>query len=447
MKTLVKLAFAGVIALAAAWLFALSTPYWLTPKQEAKVDITDAALITKGEYVARAGDCGACHTAPGGKEFAGGLGMQTPLGTIYSTNITPDKQTGIGAYSYADFERAVRQGVRKDNVHLYPAMPFVSYTVVKDDDIKALYAYFMSKVEAVSQDNQPSTLPWPANMRWPLAWWQLLFSNARDFEIAANTDPVLERGAYLVEGLGHCSACHTPRGLAYEEKAVKNDKDGKFLSGSVLEGWYAKNLRDQDTGLSTWTEDEIVMFLQSGRNDRTAAFGSMADVVQHSTQYLEESDLRAIARYLKSLPPSKGREQKWQPKEDITTAALKAGDFSEKGALSYVEHCTVCHRMDGKGAPRVYPALAGNSIVFADDPSSLIQVTLAGGRTPDTDHDLMAFTMPGFAHLPNWQVAEILNFIRNGWGNHGSEITEADIARMRREIAHKPVHYVPENKQ
>lgn len=437
----------GVSALAVAWAFAISTPYWLTPKQEVTVDINDPELITKGEYIAKAADCGACHTAPGGKEFAGGLGMQTPLGTIYSTNITPDKETGIGGYSYADFERAVRQGVRPDNVHLYPAMPFVSYTVVKDDEIEALYAYFMSKVEPVAQSNQASTLPWPTNLRWPLAYWHLLFSNPRSFEVAEGTDPVIERGAYLVEGLGHCGACHTPRGIAYQEKVVKEDPKGQFLSGSVLEGWYAKNLRDQDTGLSTWTEDEIVDFLKTGRNHRTAAFGSMADVVQHSTQYLLEDDLRAIARFLKSLPPSEGRKRTWEPKEDTTTAALNDGNFNAPGAMSYVEHCTICHRNDGKGAPRIYPALAGNSIVFADDPSSLIQITLAGGKTPDTPADVMAFTMPGFAHLPNWQLAEILNFIRNSWGNHGSEIKEADIARMRREIANKPEHYVPENTQ
>lgn len=165
MKLIWKAGIAGAGALAAAWLFALSTPYWLTPRQEQAVNISDKDLVARGEYVAHAGDCAACHSAPGGKAFAGGLGMQTPLGTIYSTNITPDKETGIGSYSYADFERAVRQGVRKDNVHLYPAMPFVSYTVINDDDMKALYAFFMSKVDIVKQENQSSTLPWPTNMR------------------------------------------------------------------------------------------------------------------------------------------------------------------------------------------------------------------------------------------------------------------------------------------
>ncbi len=364
------------------------------------------------------------------------------MGTIYSTNITPESTTGIGGYSYGDFERAVRKGIRPDGTHLYPAMPYVSYAVVRDDDVKALYAYFMSSVEAVRQDNQPTTMPWPLSMRWPLAWWQLAFAQPREFA-SGTKDPQLERGAYLVEGLAHCGACHTPRGIAFQETAMADGNNSGFLSGSVLEGWYAKNLRGEDTGLSTWTTAEIVDFLKTGRNDKTAAFGSMADVVEHSTQHLSNDDLTAIATYLKSLKPRDGRSPTWQPKDDLTTAALKAGDFSAPGAASYAEHCAICHRMDGKGAPRVYPALAGNSMVFADDPSSLIQVTLAGGRMPKTPHDTMAFTMPAFANLTNREVAEVLNFIRNGWGNHGSEITEADISRMRHEIARKPKHYVP----
>lgn len=321
-------------------------------------------------------------------------------------------------------------------------MPYVSYAVVRDDDIKALYAYFMSSVPAVRQDNQPTTMPWPLSMRWPLAYWQLAFAQPRHFTTTV-TDAQLERGAYLVEGLAHCGACHTPRGIAFQETALADGANSRFLSGSVLEGWYAKNLRGEDTGLSTWTTAEIVDFLKTGRNDKTAAFGSMSDVVEHSTQHLSNEDLTAIATYLKSLKARDGRSPTWQPKEDITTAALKAGDYSAPGATSYVEHCAICHRMDGKGAPRIYPALAGNSMVFADDPSSLIQVTLAGGRMPKTPHDTMAFTMPGFASLTNREVADVLNFIRNGWGNHGSEISEADISRMRHEIERKPKHYVP----
>ena len=443
----VKLALlAGLSALAIGWGVAASTPTWFAPKQDRKVDIADPDLIARGEYLARAGDCVACHTAPGGAPYAGGLGLQTPLGTIYATNITPDRETGIGAYDYGDFERAVRKGMRPDGVHLYPAMPFASYQVVSDADVEAMYAYFMSAVKPVAKQNQPTTIPWPASMRWPLAWWQLLFAQPRAFQAPESDDPLVARGAYLVEGLAHCGACHTPRGLAYEEKALKDDGSGRFLSGSVLEGWYAKNLRNEDTGLVTWTEDELVTFLRTGRNQRTAAFGSMSDVVEHSLQYLGDEDLTAIARYLKSLPPRPGREQ-WVPREDVTTAALRDGDFSAPGAMTYVEHCTACHRLDGKGAPEVYPALAGNSMVFADDPSSLIQVTLAGGRMPSTPEHAMAFTMPGFAHLSNADLAELMTFIRNSWGNHASAVSEADIARMRKEIAHKPVHYAPEAAQ
>ena len=437
----------GLGLFAVMFLVAVSTPYWLATKQEAKVDVRDPQLIRKGEYLARAGDCAACHTAPGGRPFAGGLAMQTPMGTIYSTNITRDKNTGIGKYSYGDFERAVRRGVRPDGAPLYPAMPYVSYVVVSDNDIQALYAYFMSSVETVEQNNQPTTIPWPLSMRWPLAWWQLLFAQPRQFVTDTSLSADQQRGAYLVEGLAHCGACHTPRGIAFQEKVLRDVDGGAYLSGSVLEGWYAKNLRQEGTGLASWTEDHVVDFLRTGRTERTAAFGSMANVVAHSTQYLSADDLRSMARYLKQLPARNDRPEVWSPKEDTTTARLRAGDYSEAGATRYVEHCAACHRLDGRGAPRVFPALAGNSIVFADDPSSLIQVTLAGGAMAKTAHDRLAFVMPGFEQLRNREVAEILNFIRNGWGNHGTEIRESDVARMRRLVDHKPTHYVPEAKK
>ena len=447
MKTLRLLVLAGLALLVMAFIVAVSTPYWFATKREAAVDIRDPALIQQGAYLARAGDCAACHTAPGGRPFAGGLAMQTPMGTIYSTNITPHKTRGIGNYAYADFERAVRRGMRPDGAPLYPAMPYVSYVVAADRDIQALYAYFMSSVEPVEQDNQATTIPWPLNMRWPLAWWQLLFAQPRAFVADASLGASQQRGAYLVEGLAHCGACHTPRGAAFQEKVVRDGGNATYLSGSVLEGWYAKNLRNEGTGLASWTEDQLVDFLRTGRTERTAAFGGMADVVTHSTQHLSADDLRSMARYLKQLPARAGRAEAWSPKADTTTVRLRAGDYSEPGATRYVEHCAACHRLDGRGAPRVFPALANNSIVFADDPSSLIQVTLAGGAMPRTPHDKMAFVMPGFDQLRNREVTEILNFIRNGWGNHGSAISESDVARMRKLVAHKPAHYVPGVKQ
>lgn len=433
-----------VVGAAAAYGIARSTPLWFAPPQRATVDINDPQLIQRGEYLSRVADCAACHTAPGGKPYAGGLGMQTPMGTIYSTNITPDRTQGIGSYSYADFERAVRRGIRADGQPLYPAMPYVSYMISSDDEIKALYAYFMSSVQPVAQDNAASTIPWPASMRWPLSYWQLMFARPRTHTPDPALDASAQRGAYLVEGFAHCGACHTPRGLAFQEKALGDDDSRHFLSGSVLEGWYAKNLRDEGTGLASWKEDEIVEFLRTGRTDRSAAFGGMADVVEHSTQHMTAEDLQAMAHYLKQLPPREGHAQQWLPKQDLTTEALRNGDYRVPGALAYSEHCQACHRADGKGAPRIYPALAGNSIVFADDPSSLIQVTLAGGATPHTPHDRMAFTMPGFAHVSNRELAQIMTFIRNGWGNCASAVSADDIARMRRVVADKPVHYLPE---
>jgi mono/diheme cytochrome c family protein len=225
---------------------------------------------------------------------------------------------------------------------------------------------------------------------------------------------------------------------------MADDGSRQFLSGSVLEGWYAKNLRNESTGLASWNEGEIVDFLRTGRTDRSAAFGGMADVVEHSTQYLSDADLLAMARYLKQLPAREGRSAQWSPGTDTSTAALRSGDYRVAGSLAYAEHCQACHRADGRGMPRVYPALAGNSIVFADDPSSLVQVTLIGGRTPHTPHDRMAFTMPGFEQLPNAQLAQILTFIRSSWGNQASAVSEVDVARMRRVVRDKPVHYVPQ---
>jgi len=444
MRTSLKLAIALAATFAAAYGIARTTPYWFAPRQTAQVDIHDPTLIAQGQYLSRAADCAACHTAPGGKPFAGGLGMQTPMGTIYSTNITPDPDTGIGAYDYADFERAVRRGIRHDGQPLYPAMPYASYVIASDAEIKALYAYFMGSVQPVKQGNADSTIPWPANMRWPLAWWQLLFARPRTFNPDPSLDASQQRGAELVEGLAHCGACHTPRGLAFQEKAMADDGSRQFLSGSVLEGWYAKNLRNESTGLASWNEGEIVDFLRTGRTDRSAAFGGMADVVEHSTQYLSDADLLAMARYLKQLPAREGRNAQWSPGTDTTTAALRSGDYRVAGSLAYAEHCQACHRADGRGMPRVYPALAGNSIVFADDPSSLVQVTLIGGRTPHTPHDRMAFTMPGFEQLPNAQLAQILTFIRSSWGNQASAVSEVDVARMRRVVRDKPVHYVPQ---
>lgn len=420
-------------------------PLWYAPRQNVHVNSSDPALVERGRYIAQASDCVACHTAKGGKAFAGGLAMQTPIGTIYSTNITPDKDTGIGRYDFADFERAVRHGIRKDGSPLYPAMPYVSYAVLTDEDVQALYAYFTSAVQSVAQHNQASTIPWPKNMRWPLAWWQVLFGGHRSFTPPEGATPQVVRGAYLVEGAGHCGACHTPRGIAFQEKALKDGSGGDFLSGSELEGWYAKSLRHEDTGLATWSQQEIADFLKTGRNTHTAAFGSMAEVIEHSAQHLSDADSSAIASYLVSLSPRPGRTPSPPKGKDTTTAKLYEGADPSPGALGYVAQCAPCHRLNGKGTPRLFPALAGNSLVETDNPSSLIQITLSGGAMAGTPADRTRPSMPELARLDDRTVADILTFIRSSWGNKGSPVSADDVAAMRSLIARKPADHLPKD--
>lgn len=395
-------------------------------------DPVDPALVKQGEYLARAGDCVACHTAKGGKPFAGGLPMQTPIGTIYSTNITPDP-SGIGDYSFEDFERAVRQGIGLNGSTLYPAMPYPSYARVSDDDMKALYAYFMHGVQPVEQANKESDIPWPLSMRWPLAFWRTLFApEVKPFE-AAGQDPALARGAYLVEGLGHCGACHTPRALTMQEKALDAAGGDAYLSGSApLEGWIAKNLRgDHKDGLGSWSEAQIVAFLKTGRNERTAVFGGMSDVVEHSMQYMTDADLAAIARYLKSLPPVNPDDKPFQEDRQVAEALWK-GDDAKAGAALYVDNCAACHRTDGKGYARVFPALAGNPVLQSADATSLIHIVLEGATLPATATAPSTFTMPGFAwRMKDQEVADVVNFIRSSWGNQAASVTASQVADLR----------------
>ncbi|KRW62580.1 c-type cytochrome [Pseudomonas sp. TTU2014-080ASC] len=392
----------------------------------------DAELIKQGEYLARAGDCVACHTAKGGKPFAGGLPMETPIGILYSTNITPHS-TGIGEYSYEDFERAVRQGIAKDGTTLYPAMPYPSYARVTDADMKAMYAYFMHGVEPVEQKNQASDIPWPLSMRWPLAIWRGLFAPEVKVADAAGKDPVIERGAYLVEGLGHCGACHTPRALTMQEKALSDAEGSEFLSGSApLEGWIAKSLRgDHKDGLGSWSEEQLVAFMKTGRSDTSAVFGGMSDVVVHSLQYLTDADLTAIARYLKSLPAVNDDDPPF--KEDAKVAsALWTGDDSKTGAALYVDSCAACHRTDGKGYQRVFPALAGNPVVQSEDATSLIHIVLEGATLPATHTAPSTFTMPPFAwRMTDQQVADVVSFIRTSWGNQAGSVSARQVAKLR----------------
>ncbi|MGD8205185.1 c-type cytochrome [Pantoea sp. FN0305] len=401
------------------------------------VDNQGGDLIKRGEYLARAGDCVACHTSKDGKPFAGGLPMETPIGTIYSTNITPDKESGIGSYSYDDFQKAVRHGIAKNGDTLYPAMPYPSYAVVSDEDMQALYAYFMHGVAPVAQQNKESDIPWPLSMRWPLSVWRTLFApDVKAFQPKSGEDRELARGRYLVEGLGHCGACHTPRSITMQEKALSDEKGSDYLAGSnaPIDGWTASNLRgDNRDGLGRWSEDDLVQFLRTGRNDDTAAFGGMTEVVEHSLQYLSDEDIKAIARYLKSLGAKDPSQTGFQP-DDAVAQALWKGDDSKAGAAEYVDSCAACHRTDGQGYKRFFPVLRGNPVVLADDPTSLIHIVLTGSTLPGVQGAPSTVVMPGFGwRLNDRQVADVVNFIRTSWGNQAAKpVTAQDVADVRK---------------
>ncbi len=400
----------------------------------------DAALIERGRYLAAAGDCTACHTRPGGKPFAGGLPVASPLGNIYSTNITPDKTTGIGAYSLDDFDRAVRHGITPDGRTLYPAMPYPSYARITDEDVRALHAYFLhGDIAPVNEANRAAEIPWPLSMRWPLAIWRKTFAPDADavaFDASRYQDPLLARGAYLVQGLGHCGSCHTPRGFALQEKALDESGEAYLSGGQVIDGWNAVNLRGNEAdGLGRWSAQDIVDTLQTGRNAHTAVVGTpMADVVRHSTQHLTEDDLRAMAAYLKQLPAASHDPSSYAV-SDATAKKLQAGINDSRGAELFVDNCAACHRTDAKGYKDVFPTIAGNPTVLADDPTSVIRLLLHGSELPSTAKRPSNLGMPGFAErLSDEEIAQLATYIRQEFGNKAGPVTAAQSAEVRQHL-------------
>jgi len=313
-------------------------------------------------------------------------------------------------------------------------MPYPSYAVISDDDVAAMYAYFMLRVAPVPDTSRENAVHWPMSIRWPLNFWRWAFSPTPGKGKAANPDPVIARGAYLVEGPGHCGACHTPRGIALQEKAMSDADGPTYLSGAVVEHWVAKSLRGEPSaGLGSWSEQEIREFLGSGRTSRTAVFGGMTDVVEHSTQFMTDDDLTAIARYLKTLPAADAQDVV-HAYDDAVPRALQAGDESRRGAAVFIDNCAACHRTDGKGYAGVFPALAGNSAVVTTDSSSLVQIVLKGGRMPATARAPAHFAMPPFAwRLNDQEIADVATFVRRSWGNDAAAVGPTEVAKLRKE--------------
>jgi mono/diheme cytochrome c family protein len=360
--------------------------------------------------------------------------MMTPLGAIYTTNITPDPETGIGAYTLEEFDRAVRLGIAKDGHRLYPAMPYPSYAKLSSADVKSLYEYFMKSVPAVKQANQPSEIPWPLNIRWPLAIWNTLFFDDKSYADKEGHDAAWNRGAYLVQGLGHCGACHTPRGLAFNEKALDERSTG-FLVGAPLDNWSAPNLTQAaNTGLGRWSEAEIAQFMKVGHNNSGTAFGTMTEVINNSTQYLTDADLAAIAAYLKSLPAAREDGAAAYAYDGATAETLRGGKLTAPGAVAYFQRCKSCHSADGKGYAPYLPPLAGNPAVLDPNAASLINITLNGSARIVVAGMPDAYRMPQFRALLNDQeVADVVNFMRTGWGNKAGSVTASDVAKIRGE--------------
>ncbi len=389
------------------------------------------APMSQGEYLARLGNCVACHTVEGGAPFAGGLKMKVPmLGHIYTTNITPDPETGIGDYTLEDFDAAMREGVAKDGHNLYPAMPYPSYAKMTEEDIAALYDYFMNEVEPVRQPNLPNEIEGLKSARWPVSIWNMLHLDDDAYEPDQERSEQWNRGAYLVQGLGHCGACHTPRGMMLQEKGL-DESSSDFLAGAELDHWYASSLKGEvNSGLGRWTEDDLVEYMKTGKNRFGKAVGTMVEVVNNSTSHMSDDDLKAMAVYLKSLRAGNEPYPEYQY-DSSTEAKLAQLDFSDTGAKVYYQSCIHCHSADGSGQSTYIPPLAGNPAVMDPAPSSLINVTLNGSLRVVSHGQPEPYDMPGYRLLLDKQeVADVITFIRNSWGNKGSAISVAEVEEV-----------------
>jgi mono/diheme cytochrome c family protein len=383
----------------------------------------DNALIAKGEYLARAGDCVACHTNPGGALFAGALAMPTPFGTLYSTNITPDRETGIGSWSADDFYGALHTGRFPDGGLMYPAMPFGSYTKVTREDSDAIFAYLRS-VSPVHQPNRPQDLQFPYNNRSLILGWRTLFFQEGEYQPDLAKSAEWNRGAYLVQGLGHCAMCHSPI------NALGGSSESQAFQGGLIpmQNWYAPSLRsNKEAGLGDWSLDEIVDLLRTGVSHRGAVYGPMAEVTFDSLQYLDDPDVRAMAIYLKSLG------QGTPPGAQVATVTAPEGSLLlHFGQTVYETHCATCHAKDGRGMPPQYPPLAGNPSIQMQSAVNPIRMVLNGGFPPGTAGNPQPYGMPPFAQsLSDDEVAAVVTYIRAAWGNRGAAISAREANELR----------------
>ena len=414
----------GLCGFALIVTFSLATLVWQLNTRD-EPDLSAAApalnatpeLLARGAYLARAGNCAACHTTRGGTPYAGGHGIDTPFGMVYSSNLTPDVRTGIGSWSAAEFWRALHNGSSKDGRLLYPAFPYPSYTTVTRADSDALYAYLHSQ-PATTQPATPHALRWPFNQQAALAVWRALYFSPASFQPEPAQSAEWNRGAYLVRGLGHCGACHTARN-ALGATDVRLDLAGGLIP---VQNWYAPSLTStQEASVHDWPLEDAVRLLQTGMAPQGTVQGPMAEVVQQSTQYLSLEDLTAMATYLKALPQT--------PAQPVR-AAPSTPRSVDRGAKLYDQHCAQCHGAQGQGVAGAYPALAGNRAVTMASTANLVQVVRNGGFAPATAGNPRPFGMPPFVLVLNdADIAAVLTHIRGSWGNRAASVTELEVGR------------------
>ena len=378
-----------------------------------------AELLARGAYLARAGNCMLCHTRRGGAAYAGGRAIETPFGTVFSSNLTPDVASGIGSWSTADFWRALHHGRSRDGRLLVPAFPYTSYAQVTREDVDAIFA-FLQNQPAVAQPNPPQQLRWPYNTQLALAVWRALYFRPELFQPDPGHDLAWNRGAYLVRALGHCNACHTTRNLLGAE-----DSKLDLAGGPIpMQNWYAPSLLlASEAGVADWDIQQVVRLLQTGMAPRGTVTGPMAEVVQHSTQFLTRQDLIAMASYLKALPAAAGA---------VTERPQIPNPGSAAGAKLYERHCAQCHGDKGEGVAGAYPALAGNRAVSMPPATNLVQMVLRGGFAPATDANPRPYGMPPYQMvLSDSELAALLTHIRGAWGNRAGAVSELDVTRYR----------------
>lgn len=388
--------------------------------ERAIADPDTFADVERGKALATAGDCTACHTVPGGRRFAGGLALQTPFGVIMTPNITPDNATGIGSWSADDFARAMHEGRRPGGTFLYPAFPYPYYTKVTRKDLDAIYAYLRSLAPVDNRVNR-NTLPFPFNIRLSMVGWNALFFKPGAFVPDPKRSDEFNRGAYLVEGLGHCGACHTPF------NAFGASKNERYLEGNQIDNWTVPNItNDPHVGLGKWSVDDIVQYLKTGQSPTGLASGPMKDVVENSTSKMPDADLKAIAVYLKERGAAGPSAPAPLPETDARM---------QVGQAIFVDSCAACHTRAGAGVEHMFPKLAGNVITTQDDPASLIRIVIAGGRAASTDERPTAPAMPSLGYrFSDEQIAAVVTYVRNAWGNAAAPVSAETVKALRARI-------------